>query len=262
MKVTRKIIEIDEELCDGCGQCVPSCAEGAIEIVNGKAKLVADKYCDGLGACLGECPTGALTIVEREAEAFDEEAVHEYLSSLEQQDEPLEPTLPCGCPSAEVQRFEPCLSDQEALQPVVGGSPPSALSQWPVQIRLVPPDAPFLKNADLLVAADCTPFAYGNFHEDFLKGRVALVGCPKFDDVNSYVDKFSNIFFVNDINSVLVLVMEVPCCRGLPKIVEKALEMTKKSIPTKVVEIGRRGTVLTESTLGEENLPQPKYHHG
>jgi Pyruvate/2-oxoacid:ferredoxin oxidoreductase delta subunit len=247
MKGTRKIIEIDDELCDGCGQCVPSCAEGAIEIVNGKAKLVADKYCDGLGACLGECPTGALTIVEREAEAFDEEAVHKHLNSANQKNEPLEPTLPCGCPSAEIKSFEPRLSDQKALRPLVGGSAASALSHWPVQIRLVPPDAPFLKKADLLVAADCTPFAYGNFHEDFLKGRVALVGCPKFDDVNSYVDKFSNIFSVNDINSILVLVMEVPCCRGLPKIVEKALEMTKKPIPARVVEISRRGTILTEA---------------
>jgi len=246
MKVTRKIIEIDDELCDGCGQCVPSCAEGAIEIVYGKAKLVADKYCDGLGACLGECPTGALTIVERKAETFDEVAVNKHLSSTKQRDEPLELTLPCGCPSAEVQRFEPCLSRQKASHPLVSQSTASALSHWPVQIRLVPPDAPFLKKADLLVAADCTPFAYGNFHEDFLKERVALVGCPKFDDVNSYIHKFANIFSVNDINSILVLVMEVPCCRGLPKIVEKALEITKKPIPAKVVEISRRGTLSAD----------------
>jgi len=250
VKRTRKIIEIDDELCDGCGQCVPSCAEGAIEIVDGKAKLVADKYCDGLGACLGECPTGALTIVEREAEAFDEEAVQKHLNSLSQQNEHLELTLPCGCPSAEIKSFEPCLSDPAGLQPLVGGSTGSALSHWPVQIRLVPPKAPFLKRADLLVAADCTPFAYGNFHEDFLKGKVALVGCPKFDDVNSYVDKFSDIFSHNDINSILVLVMEVPCCRGLPKIVEKALEMVQKPIPAKVVEISRRGAILKESNLG------------
>jgi Pyruvate/2-oxoacid:ferredoxin oxidoreductase delta subunit len=250
VKRTRKIIEIDDELCDGCGQCVPSCAEGAIEIVDGKAKLVADKYCDGLGACLGECPTGALTIVEREAEAFDEEAVQKHLNSSSQQNEHLELTLPCGCPSAEIKSFEPCLSDPGSSQPLVGGATGSALSHWPVQIRLVPPEAPFLKRADLLVAADCTPFAYGNFHEDFLKGKVALVGCPKFDDVNSYVDKFSDIFSHNDINSILVLVMEVPCCRGLPKIVEKALETVQKPIPAKVVEISRKGAILKESNLG------------
>jgi len=248
MKVTRKIIEIDDELCDGCGQCVPSCAEGAIEIVNGKAELVADNYCDGLGACLGECPTGALTIVERKAEAFDEVAVNKHLNSTKQRDEPLEPTLPCGCSSAEIESFEPCSSHQNALPPLIGGPTASALSHWPAQIQLVPPDAPFLKKADLLIAADCTPFAYGNFHEDFLKGRVALVGCPKFDDVNSYIHKFADIFSANDINSILVLVMEVPCCRGLPKIVEKALEMTKKSFPAKVVEISRRGTILADQT--------------
>jgi len=248
MKVTRKIIEIDDELCDGCGQCVPSCAEGAIEIVNGKAELVADNYCDGLGACLGECPTGALTIVERTAEAFDEVAVNKHLNSTKQRDEPLEPTLPCGCSSAEFESFGPCSSHQIASPPLIGGPTASALFHWPVQIQLVPPDAPFLKKADLLIAADCTPFAYGNFHEDFLKGRVALVGCPKFDDVNSYIHKFADIFSANDINSILVLVMEVPCCRGLPKIVEKALEMTKKSFPAKVVEISRRGTILADQT--------------
>jgi len=245
MKVSRKIIKIDEELCDGCGQCVPSCAEGAIEIVDGKARIVAEKYCDGLGACLGECPNGALTIVEREAEEFDEEAVEEYLSSKAQEESSEEATMACGCPSAQIQSFVPPASREEANKLTIH----SALSHWPVQIRLVPPTALFLKGADLLVAADCTPMAYPNFHQDFLKGKVVMVGCPKFDDIQDYIQKFADIFNTTDIKSVTVVVMEVPCCQGLPIIVEKAMEIADKKIPMEKVVISARGEVLGREKL-------------
>ncbi|MBW2609829.1 MAG: 4Fe-4S binding protein [Deltaproteobacteria bacterium] len=244
MKVKRKIIKINEELCDGCGQCVPSCAEGAIQIVDGKAKLVSEVYCDGLGACLGECPTGALEIAEREADEFDEEAVEEYLSSKKKEEAPKVETLPCGCPSTQIQEFVPASSCQAANEPVSQTSHVSALAHWPVQIRLVPPRAPFLKGADLLVAADCTPVAYPNFHQDFLKGKAVLVGCPKFDDVEEYIRKFADIFKTADIKSVTVLVMEVPCCSGLPIIVEKGMERAGVNIPIEQVVISARGEIL------------------
>ncbi len=244
MKAMRKIIEIDEELCDGCGECVPSCAEGAIEIVDGKARLAAEKYCDGLGACLGECPTGALTVVEREAEEFDEEAVEEYLSSKAQEEAPQEATMACGCPSTQIQAFSPSTSCEEANKPAAQASTVSALSHWPVQIHLVPPTAPFLKGADLLVAADCTSVAYPNFHQDFLKGKVVMVGCPKFDDVQEYIQKFTDIFKTAHIKSVIVVVMEVPCCSGLPLIVEKGIEMAGKKVPMETVVISARGEIL------------------
>jgi len=249
MKINRKIIEIDEELCDGCGQCVPSCAEGAIQIVDGKAKLVADIYCDGLGACLGECPTGALNIVEREAEDFDEEAVEERLSSIAGDESPEEATMACGCPSSQIQSFASAASCQEANEPVVQESTVSALSHWPLQIKLVPPQAPFLKGADLLVAADCTPVAYPNFHRDFLKGKAVMIGCPKFDDVQEYIEKFAAIFKTADIKSVTVAVMEVPCCQGLPVIVEKGMEIAGKKIPLEKVVIGAQGDILGTERL-------------
>ncbi len=249
MEVKRKIIKIDEELCDGCGECVPSCAEGAIEIVDGKARLVAEKYCDGLGACLGECPNGALTVVEREAEEFNEEAVEEYLSSKVQDKSPDEATMACGCPSAQIKAFGPSASFQEANEPALQASAVSALSHWPVQIRLVPPTAPFLKGADLLVAADCTPVAYPNFHQDFLKGKAVMVGCPKFDDAQEYIQKFTDIFSTAEIKSVVVVVMEVPCCQGLPIIVEKGMEMAGKRIPMEKVVISARGDVLGRERL-------------
>ena len=172
MKVLRKIIEIDEELCDGCGQCVPACAEGAIEIIDGKATLTAEKHCDGLGACLGDCPTGALRIVETEADEFDEEAVEEHLSKRDLKESAAEPIpIHQGCPSTLMRTLEPGTAGAKASSP---GKSASALTHWPVQIRLVPPTAPFLKNADLLIAADCTPVAYPNFHADFLEGRVVM----------------------------------------------------------------------------------------
>lgn len=244
MKLMRKIIQIDDELCDGCGQCVPSCAEGAIEIIDGKARIVADKYCDGLGACLGDCPNDALTIVEREADDFDEEAVEEFLKGKEKTDSPVEQPVAGGCPSAQLQSFTPSTPCQAANAPVRQSSGGSELSHWPIQIRLVPPTAPFLKGADLLVAADCTPLAYPNFHQDFLKGKVVMVGCPKFDDVEGYTQKFTEIFREADIKSITTVIMEVPCCSGLPMIIEKAMKAAGKEIPLEEVVISTRGEIL------------------
>lgn len=247
MKVKRKIIEIDEELCTGCGQCIISCAEGALEIVDGKAKLVADKYCDGLGACLRECPEGALRVVERDAEDFDEHAVEERLEDLKKQ-EVAQPAMACGCPSAQIRTFTP---EKRSTESATGAAQEtsSALTHWPVQIRLVPPTAPFLKNADLLVAADCTPVAYPDFHRDFLEGKVVLIGCPKFDDVQDYVERFAGIFSHASVNSVTVVIMEVPCCGGLPMIVRKGMEIAGKSIPLEQIVISARGEILRREKL-------------
>ncbi len=244
-KEIRKIIEIDEKLCNGCGECVPSCAEGALEIIDGKARVIADRYCDGLGACLGECPTGALTIVERSADAFDEEAVEELLQSKRPQQ-----AAQGGCPSARVQSLStPC---EQANAP--SGQEGKPLTNWPVQISLVPPTAPFLQNADLLVAADCAPPAFPRFHSDLLPGKVLLLGCPKFDDRQAYIDKFVQIFQNNTIKSVTVLVMEVPCCQGLPQMVHQARQTAGVDVPVSVVIAGRDGT-LKEHPMGR---PDPK----
>ncbi|MEW6614973.1 MAG: 4Fe-4S binding protein [Thermodesulfobacteriota bacterium] len=249
MKVRRKIIEIDEEKCDGCGLCVPSCAEGAIQIVDGKARLSAEKYCDGLGACLGECPNDALRIVERDAEDFDEEAVEMHLKSKEAAHVSGEETMACGCPSALIQSFTPGKSCQDANTPVSHSNSVSALSHWPVQIKLVPPTAPFLKGANILVAADCTPFAYPDFHQDFIQGKVVMVGCPKFDDVQEYIERFADIFKIAEIKSITVVVMEVPCCQGLPLIIKRGMELAGKDIPIEQVVISARGEILNREKL-------------
>lgn len=239
MKINRKIIEIDEELCDGCGQCVPSCAEGALEIIDGKARVAADNLCDGLGACLGDCPTGALKVVEREADEFDEEAVEQHLEHKQKAD------MPCGCPSTNIQTFIPAGPCQDANIPAsIEGEAESALSHWPVQIRLIPAKAPFLKGADLMVLADCAAVAYSNLHRDFIKDKVVMMGCPKFDDVDGYIAKFAEIFETAGINSITTVIMEVPCCSGLPVIVKKGLEASGKKIPIKQIVIGTRGAVL------------------
>ena len=254
MKVKRKIIEIDEALCNGCGQCVPDCAEGALRIVGGKAKLIAEKYCDGLGACLGGCPTGALRIIEREAEDFDEEAVEELLRRKEKGEEEEAPApMACGCPSSRIQVFQPAATPcQTANQPktLTGlGEEASALSHWPVQIRLVPATAPFLKNADLLVAAGCTPFAYPHFHRDLLAGRVVMMGCPKFDDTDSYVQKFAEIFATAQIRSVTVAIMEVPCCANMRAIIRRAMEMAGRGIPVTEIVISARGEIIRQGAM-------------
>ncbi|NLV23349.1 MAG: 4Fe-4S binding protein [Deltaproteobacteria bacterium] len=268
MKTLRNIIEIDEEKCDGCGLCVPSCAEGAIRIIDGKARLVAEKFCDGLGACLGECPRDAIRIVQKEVEAFDEQAAMEQVERQKMEDNgipaaPLHPSSGCpsarlmnfpppqvkgdaqpvGCPAANLHSFAAAKGERPG-QETYAAAIPSALSHWPVQIRLVPPHAPFLNNADLLIAADCSPMAYGDFHRDFLKGKVVMMGCPKFDDMALYEERFQQIFRQAEIKSVTVLVMEVPCCQGLPALVKKALKESAKEIPLEIVTIGLRGKIL------------------
>jgi ferredoxin len=240
MITVRKIIEIDEELCTGCGDCVPDCAEGSLEIVDGKARLVEDKLCDGLGACLKSCPTGALRIIEREAEEFDEEAVADYLERKEQ-----ESNAPAqGCPSSRLQSFIP-VRDASAGGRTRGGSS-SSLSHWPVQIRLIPPQAPFLEDGELLVAADCTAVAYPDLNRDFVDGRVVMLGCPKFDDAQMYVDRFSEIFKSRNIKSVTVLIMEVPCCTTMLQIIKRARDQASSTVPVRQVVISTQGEVIND----------------
>jgi len=244
----RKIVQIDEEKCNGCGLCIPNCAEGALQVVEGKAKLVTDKFCDGLGACLGNCPQDAITIIDREAEEFDEKAVEHHLHHKKEAEKTkIEPLLG-GCPSSRAMHFNPSKS------PAATG--PSAravseLSQWPVQLKLVPVNAPYFQGADLLVVADCVLLAYANFHQDFLKGKAVVVGCPKLDDVQFYRAKLTEIFKTNLIKSITVPFMEVPCCFGLVKATEDALEASGKTIPLKKVKIGIRGDILSEEPSSE-----------
>jgi Pyruvate/2-oxoacid:ferredoxin oxidoreductase delta subunit len=240
----RDIVKIDENLCDGCGLCIPGCAEGAIEIHEGKARLVADKYCDGLGACLGHCPKGAITMIKREADSFDEEAVEERLHQLETARETVPKTLGCGCPGTAMATFAPA---KDALEAKTGPAAPSALTHWPVQIRLIPPHAPFLKGADLLVAADCAPAAYPGLHQELLPGKVIMLGCPKFDDPRDYVERFAEIFRQAGIKSVTVLSMEVPCCAGLAQIVRQAMSLSGRNIPFKEIKVSRQGELLPEA---------------
>lgn len=241
-KIKRKIIQIDEERCDGCGNCVISCAEGAIQIVDGIAKVISDNLCDGLGACLGECPQGALTIIEREAEEFDEEAVEAHLEAWKENAK--EKTMAGGCPSARIQSFARADDCRLANTPKTQEKTASALSHWPVQIRLIPPTAPFLKGADLLVVADCVPVAFPSLHRDFMEGKAVMVGCPKFDDAPAYIDKFAAIFKTAGIKRVTTVVMEVPCCSGLPMIVRKGMEKAGVKVPSRQVTISTRGEII------------------
>jgi len=240
-KTVRKIITIDEEKCNGCGDCVPTCAEGALQIIDGKAKLVSEKYCDGLGACLGECPQGAITIEERAAEEFNEQAVKLH---LEEKKHTME-ELPCGCPSATVTQFE--------RQETTGVAPPEATNQrsmlghWPVQLTLVPPMAPFLQGADLILAADCVPFAYAGFHRDFLKDHSLLVACPKLDDFQSHLKKLTDILSHSSVKSLTVVHMEVPCCSGLVHMAKQAAQLSGKDIPFKEVTVSIQGGVMLSS---------------
>lgn len=234
----RNIIAIDDTRCTGCGQCATACAEGAIAIVDGKARLVSEAYCDGLGACLGECPHGALTIEQRPAEEFDEEAVARRLA--ESATPPTTELLACGCPGAAAQGLscQTVVSDPEAAEPT------SRLANWPVQIALVPPTAPYLHGAHLLVSADCIPFSFAGFHRRFLTGKVALVGCPKLDGADAHRDKLAALFRSNDIQSVEVAYMEVPCCSGLVRIVRDALWRSGKQIPITLTRVGIRGDIM------------------
>ncbi len=235
----RKIIEINEELCDGCGKCVPDCAEGALKIVDGKVKVLADIYCDGLGACLEACPTDALKIVEREADEFDEEAVVELLKSKQDIAQASITTLGL----AGLKMETPCQAANKPRFDLAPGKTGSALSHWPVQIRLVSAQAPFLQNADLLVAADCVPVAYPHFHRDFLADRVIMMGCPKFDDVNGYVQKFVEVFQKAKPKSIKLAIMEVPCCGGMRMIVKEALKQAGQDIPVEEVVVTARGEI-------------------
>ncbi len=243
-KVWRKIVEIDEELCDGCGLCVPACAEGAIQIIDGKARLVGENLCDGLGACLGHCPKGAIRIVEREAEPFDHHAVEEHLKRLRAERAAHEP-LACGCPGSHLQEFEAEPSAPRGEEKEI----PSALTQWPVQIRLVPPTAPFLRGADLLVAADCVPVAFPALHQRLLTGRKILIGCPKFDPAEEYVARFQEILTQARPASLTLAIMEVPCCRGLAMILSEARRRAGVEIPIRLIVISIRGEILREEEI-------------
>lgn len=242
-KEFRAIVRIDEELCDGCGICVPSCAEGAIEIRDGKARLVAEKFCDGLGACLGTCPKDAITVIKREADAFDEAAVEERLHELKTADQQKPSQLGCGCPGSAMTTFAPAPADPKAK---AVSTPVSALTHWPVQIRLIPPHAPFLKGADLLVAADCAPAAYPALHQELLPGKVIMLGCPKFDDAQDYFRRFVEIFTQAGINSITVLSMEVPCCAGLAEVVRQALIVSGRHIPFQEIVVTRQGRIAAQ----------------
>ncbi|OPZ86616.1 MAG: 2-ketoisovalerate ferredoxin oxidoreductase subunit delta [Firmicutes bacterium ADurb.Bin419] len=230
----RKIIRIDEEKCTGCGLCAQACHEGAIGMVDGKAKLLRDDYCDGLGDCLPACPTGAITFEEREAAAYDEEAVKQNQMKKQLAD------LPCGCPGTQSKQ----LKREERHIPAQGSvETESQLQQWPVQIKLVPVRAPYFENANLLIAADCTAFAYGDFHNRFIKNRITLIGCPKLDE-GDYSEKLTAIIRDNNIKSVTVVRMEVPCCGGIENATKRALQNSGKFIPWQVITISTDGKII------------------
>jgi len=254
-KIKRKIIRIDEEKCDGCGLCIPSCPEGVLQIVDGKAKLVKENFCDGLGACLGECPEGALTIEEKEVEEYDEEGViahvkekspellEKHLKHLKEHAHELPKyhshTKITSCPSAQMlhwEKKETEVKEETRLSP--------ELRQWPIQLQLVSAHAPYFQNADLILVADCVPFAYANFHTDFLKGKAIAICCPKLDDIDTYVNKIEQIIKGSNIKNLEVIHMEVPCCYGLVHIAKEALSKSGKDIPFETEVIGIKGEIL------------------
>lgn len=236
----RRIIEIDSEKCNGCGACAAACHEGAIEMVDGKAKLMRDDYCDGLGDCLPACPTGAITFVEREAAAYDEAAV---LQNKQKKVQTGDKPLPCGCPGSRSRKIEHHAESTAAATVGATAAAESRLSQWPVQIKLVPINAPYFDGAKLLIAADCTAYAYAAFHERFIKGHITLIGCPKLDNAN-YAEKLTEIIRNNNIKSVTVVRMEVPCCGGLEHAAKTALQNSGKFIPWQVVTVSTDGRIL------------------
>ena len=235
----RKIIRIDEEKCNGCGLCAEACHEGAIDLIDGKAKLVRENFCDGFGDCLPNCPTGAISFEEREAPAYDEAAVKKAQEAKKTNGVKHEP-YEGGCPGSRMMQF----SRRETGNASVSAAKPlSRLAQWPCQIKLVPVQAPFFDGAKLLIAADCTAYAYANMHEDFMRGKVTIIGCPKLDAVD-YTDKLTEIIRDNDIRSVTIVRMEVPCCGGLQRAAENALRSSGKFIPWQIVTISRDGNIL------------------
>jgi Pyruvate/2-oxoacid:ferredoxin oxidoreductase delta subunit len=237
----RSIIRIDEEKCNGCGRCATACAEGAIQIIDGKAKLISETYCDGLGACIGHCPEDAITIEQREAADFDEEATRAHLAEQKKQ-------VPVDfvCPGMAAQELKPqIVSDQT----VPATNAPSQLGHWPVQLKLVSPHAPYFANADLLLVADCVPFAMADFHSRFLNGHSIAVGCPKLDDTTFYIEKLATILQVNKLNSLTVIHMEVPCCSGLTRIARQAMAQSKIGMSFEDVTIDLRGNVKRTETL-------------
>lgn len=255
-KMIRKVVRIDEEKCNGCGLCVPSCAEGAIQIVDGKARLLADNLCDGLGACLGDCPEGAITIEERDADEFDEAAVDSHLQKIGRASSGHSPASTAhggGCPSSRPSTFAPaagggCPSARvmvmERPSPVTSPAAVASLSQlaqWPVQLHLVPPSAPFLQGADVLLAADCAPFALADFHQRLLKGKALLIACPKLDNTAPYLDKLVAMIEHADLRSLTVVHMEVPCCTGLVHLARQAISRSGRDIPLHTVCVGIRG---------------------
>ena len=251
--VSRSIVRIDEEKCTGCGLCIPVCAEGALEIVDGKAKLISDRYCDGLGACIGECPQGAIIIAKREAEEFNEEAAKEHIKQKKSA-----PTAHQAhpknhlCPSTQIINFERNLAEKETAN--IPKKRESMLSQWPVQLTLIPTNAPFFENADLLITADCVPFAYANFHNDFLKGRTLIIGCPKLDDAKFYKEKLTEIFKLSNIRKITVVNMEVPCCFGLYRLVKEALDSSGKTVPLNQTIISVKGEKQPSKTSRQPSL--------
>ncbi|MDD4160405.1 MAG: 4Fe-4S binding protein [Synergistaceae bacterium] len=236
----RKIIRIDEEKCDGCGLCAEACHEGAIVVENGKAKLVSESYCDGLGDCIGECPRGAISFEMREAAAYDEAAVKERMAAGKK--DPCNGTLPCGCPGTMAKELKSNKPSQKEEK--VSLTQESELCNWPVQLSLVPVQAPYLKDAGLLLAADCTAFACPNFHRDLLPGKVCLVGCPKLDEVEPYIEKLAEIIKLNGIKEIDVAYMEVPCCGGLVKLADAAVKRAAASVTLKLIKLSLAGKFL------------------
>ncbi len=236
--MVRKIIHIDEEKCTGCGLCASACHEGAIDMVDGKAKLVRENFCDGFGDCLPVCPAGAIRFEEREAPAYDEAAVKASKAASATHE------IPSSCPGSRMMELRREVeSAQEPTVGIVGARPVSRLNQWPCQIKLLPMRAPFFDGARLLIAADCTAYAYANLHEDFMKGKITLIGCPKLDNVD-YTEKLTAIIRDNDVRSVTVVRMEVPCCGGLQRATENALKASGKFIPWQVVTISCDGSII------------------
>lgn len=248
----RKIIEIDEEKCTGCGECIIACAEGALALVDGKARLVGDVYCDGLGACLGECPEGALRIVEREAEEFDEKAVEARRDPPGPAHSHAEEPLACGCPGSSATALKPAASNCESRAEIA-----SELTHWPIKLQLLGPRAPFLRGSDLLLMADCSAAAYPNLHQKLLKGHTVALGCPKLDDIEAHIERLADILAVARPKSLTVVHMEVPCCHGFVYAAEKAIARAGVDVPLHRVIIGRAGHIHEKEQLSP-GIPEGK----